>query len=40
MCIILIIIKIYATAKALDLNSNFAFQAKRIAVFAPEGRYP
>jgi hypothetical protein len=40
MCIILIFIKIIATAKAFDLKSNFAFQARRIAVFAPEERYP
>jgi hypothetical protein len=40
MCIILIVIKIIATAKAFDLTSNFAFQAERFAVFVPEERYP
>jgi hypothetical protein len=40
MCIILIVIKIIATAKAFDLKSNFAFQARHAAVFAPEERNP
>jgi len=40
MCIILIFIKIIATAKAFDLKSNFAFKAKHSAVFAPEEQYP
>jgi hypothetical protein len=40
MCIILIFIKIIATAKAIDLKSNFAIKAKRFAVFAPEVQYP
>jgi hypothetical protein len=40
MCIILIVIKIIATAKAFDLTGNFAFQAKLFAVFVPEERYP
>jgi len=39
MCISLIFIKIIATAKAFDLKSNFAFQAKLFAVFVPEERY-
>jgi hypothetical protein len=40
MCIILIFIKIIATAKAFDLKSNFARQAEPFAVFDPEERYP
>jgi hypothetical protein len=40
MCIILIIIKIYATAKVVDLKSNFAAMARPVAGFAPEERYP
>jgi hypothetical protein len=40
MCIILIVIKIIATAKAFDLKSNFALQARHAAVFAPEERNP
>jgi hypothetical protein len=38
MCIILIVIKIIATAEAIDLNSNFALKAERAAVFVPEER--
>jgi hypothetical protein len=39
MCIILITIKIIATAKAFDLKSKFAFRVGRDAVFALEERY-
>jgi hypothetical protein len=39
MCIILIVIKIYATVKATDLERISAFPAARFAVFVPEDRY-
>jgi hypothetical protein len=40
MCIILISIKIIATAKGLDLKRNSAFTAERFAVSAPEESHP
>jgi hypothetical protein len=40
MCIILIMIKIFSIAEAVDFADNFALKAKLSGVFVPEERHP